>query len=250
MSQQELVRLNKYIASMTGFSRREADKLIEDGRVAINGKKVREQGVKLNIAEDAVFIDNEPVFERNVEVFKFYKPRKILTAYGDGRGKDTLDVYPPFGGRKIPYSGRLDYESEGLLLFSTDGELIQRMQKPEYKLEKEYLVIVDRPLNSKEMEEFSSGLDTPKGSYKPCYIRSEGPGKRAYVVILKEGKKRQIRYMFAYFGSTVKKLTRVRIGPINLGNLNPGEYASLDKKEIKELYKSVGLNYHNKIINK
>lgn len=247
---EELVRLNKYIASMTGYSRREADQLIEEGRVSINGRKIREQGVKLNVLEDAVFIDNEPVFERNVEVFKFYKPRKILTAYGDGRGKETLDKYPPFGGRKIPYSGRLDYESEGLILFSTDGELIQRMQKPEYKLEKEYSVIVDRPLNHRELEEFSSGLDTPKGNYKPCYIRPEGPGKRHYIVILKEGKKRQIRNMFAYFGSTVKKLTRVRIGPIYLGDLNPGEYASLDKREIKELYKSVGLNYHNKIINK
>ncbi|MDE7168887.1 MAG: pseudouridine synthase, partial [Mucispirillum sp.] len=81
------VRLNKYIASMTGYSRREADKLIEAGKVSVNNIRVREQGVKINENEDVVFIDNEPVFEKEPEIFKFYKPRRVLPAYGDGRGK-------------------------------------------------------------------------------------------------------------------------------------------------------------------
>ena len=110
----ELTRLNKYIASMTGYSRREADKLIEEGKVSVNGKRIKEQGVKIDETEDVVFINNEPIYESKPDVFKFYKPRRVLTAYGDGRGKDTLEKFPIFAGRKFPYSGRLDYESEGL----------------------------------------------------------------------------------------------------------------------------------------
>lgn len=237
----EKVRLNKYIASMTGYSRREADILIEEGRVSVNGIKVKEQGVKIDENEDVVFIDNEPVFENQIEVYKFYKPRKVLTAYGDGRGKDTLDKFKFFEGRRIPYSGRLDYDSEGLLLFSNDGELIQRMQKPEYKLEKEYFVTVNKLLSKADEEKFAGGLKTVNGQYQPCYIKYAG--KQNYKVIIKEGKKRQIRDMFAFLGSRVKKLKRVRIGPINLGDLKSGEIISLDRHEIKELYKATGLKY-------
>lgn len=243
-SMTELVRLNKYIASMTGYSRREADVLISEGRVSVNGIKVKEQGIKINEDEDVVFIDNEPVFESRAEVYKFYKPRKILTAYGDGRGKETLDKFACFNGRKIPYSGRLDYDSEGLLIFSNDGELIQRMQRPEYKLEKEYLVTVDRLLSKVEQEKFAGGLKTLNGTYQPCIIKFAG--KKNYKVIIKEGKKRQIRDMFAFLGSKVKRLERVRIGPVTIGNLKPGEIISLDKNEIKELYKSTGLNYNKR----
>lgn len=240
----ELVRLNKYIASMTGYSRREADKLIEEGKVAVNGKRVKEQGIKINENEDVVFINNEPIYESKPDVFKFYKPRRVLTAYGEGRGKDTLEKFPLFAGRKFPYSGRLDYESEGLLIFSNDGELIQRMQKPEYKMEKEYLVTVDRLLSSVEMEEFASGLNTPKGKYMPCSIKFAG--KNNYKVIIKEGKKRQIRNMFGYFGNKVRRLERIRIGPITIGQLKPGEYEMLSRDEIKKLYKATGLNYNTK----
>ncbi len=240
----ELTRLNKYIAFMTGYSRREADKLIAEGRVSLNGLKVKEQGIKINELEDVVFIDNEPVYESQVNVFKFYKPRRILTAYGDGRGKETLEKFPVFAGRKFPYSGRLDYESEGLLIFSNDGELIQRMQQPEYKLEKEYLVTVDKLLLKEELEMFSSGLNTPKGKYNPCVIKFAG--KQNYKVILKEGKKRQIRNMFGYFGSKVKRLERIRIGPITIGNLKPGEYEILSRDDIIKLYKATGLNYNKK----
>ena len=118
------------------------------------------------------------------------------------------------------------------------------MQKPEYKMEKEYLVTVDRLLSSVEMEEFASGLNTPKGKYQPCSIKFAG--KYNYKVIIKEGKKRQIRNMFGYFGSKVKRLERVRIGPITIGQLKPGEYEMLSHDEIKKLYKATGLNYNTK----
>ncbi len=95
----EFTRLNKYIASMTGYSRREADKLIEEGKVSVNGKRVKEQGVKIDETEDVVFIDNEPIYESKPDVFKFYKPRRVLTAYGEGRGKDTLEKFSIFAGR-------------------------------------------------------------------------------------------------------------------------------------------------------
>ena len=234
-----LVRINKYIASSSIYSRREADKMIEEGRVSLNGEVVTEKGVRINTNNDVIFIDNNPLFISEPEIIKFYKPRKVLTAYGDGRGKDTLDKFSIFAKRKLPYSGRLDYESEGLLIFTNDGELIQRMQKPEYKVEKEYLVTVDRMLSEIELKEFANGLETSKGNFLPCKIYKTG--NRNYNVIIKEGKKRQIRNMFAYFGSTVKRLERVRIGPILIGSLKEGEHIKLTSKEVRELYKCTGL---------
>ncbi len=238
-----LIRLNKYIASMTGYSRREVDKLIEAGKVAVNNKVIKEHGIKID-DEAVVFINNEPIYENKPDVFKFYKPRHVLTTYGDDRGKDTLNKFPIFSGRKFPYSGRLDYESEGLLIFSNDGELIQRMQSPEYKMEKEYIVTVDRILTSVEIGKFASGLDTPKGKYRPCEIRYIG--QQNYKVIIKEGKKRQIRNMFGFFGSKVKRLKRIRIGPIIIGGLKSGEYEILSREEMIKLYKYAGLNYNIK----
>lgn len=234
-----LVRINKYIASSSLYSRREADKMIAEGRVKLNGELVKDQGIKIDDDNDVIFIDDNPLFVSTPQIFKFYKPRKVLTAYGDGRGKDTLDKFSIFAKRKLPYSGRLDYESEGLLIFTNDGELIQRMQKPEYKVEKEYLVTVDRMLTDIELKEFSNGLETSKGCFLPCKIVKSG--KRNYNVTIKEGKKRQIRNMFAYFGSTVKRLERIRIGPILIGDLKEGEHTNLTDKEIKELYKCTGL---------
>lgn len=238
-SMKNLVRINKYIASSSLYSRREADKMIAEGRVSLNGERVSEQGLKIDEDNDVIFIDGEPLYVSVPQIFKFYKPRGVLTAYGDGRGKDTLDMFSIFAKRKLPYSGRLDYESEGLLIFTNDGELIQRMQKPEYKVEKEYLVTVDRMLSAEELKEFSSGLETSKGNFKPCKIIKSG--NRNYNVTIKEGKKRQIRNMFGYFGSTVKRLERVRIGPILIDDLKPGEHRNLTDKEIKELYKCTGL---------
>lgn len=235
----KLTRINKYIASTSLYSRREADKLIAEGRVSVNGEPISEQGTKIDEDNDAVFIDGEPIYSGRPEIFKFYKPRGVLTAYGDGRGKDTLEKFSLFAKRKIPYSGRLDYESEGLLIFCNDGELIQRMQRPEHKVEKEYLVTVDRMLSDDEMREFSGGMETAKGVFLPCGIVKSG--NRSYRVTIKEGKKRQIRNMFGYFGSTVQRLERIRIGPITIGDLKPGEHKSLTEKERKELYKCTGL---------
>ncbi len=234
-----LTRINKYIASSSGYSRREVDALIASGRVSLNGEKVTEQGVKVDEENDVVFIDGEPLFVSDPEVFKFYKPRGILTAYGDGRGKDTLEKFSIFANRKIPYSGRLDYESEGLLIFTNDGELIQRMQRPDHKVEKEYTVTVDRMLTEGEMREFSKGLETSKATYDPCYIAYMS--RKQYKIILKQGKKRQIRDMFAYFGVRVKRLVRIRIGPILLDDMRPGEHLKLTKNELRELKKCTGL---------
>ena len=234
-----LVRINKYIASSTLYSRREADRMILEGRVELNGEKVTEQGVKIDPNNDAIFIDGNPLPEAEPEIIKFYKPRGVLTAYGEGRGKATLDQFPVFAGRKLPYSGRLDYESEGLVIFTNDGELIHRMQKPEFKIEKEYVVTVDRMLTDGEMKDFAGGMETSKGIFQSCFIFKTG--KRNYNVIIKEGKKRQIRNMFAYFGSTVKRLIRIRIGNILLEDMVSGECRKLTPKEIRELYKCTGL---------
>ena len=235
----ELVRINRYIASSSQFSRREVDVMIEEGRINLNGDIVVSQGVKIDPDNDAILIDNEPLMVEEIQIYKFYKPRKVLTEYGFGRGRATLDSFDILKSKKLPYSGRLDYESEGLILFTNDGYLIQRIQKSESKVEKRYYVTVDRLLNDYEVTELRNGLETDSEKYLPCRIKEVG--RKNYEVILIEGKKRQIREMFGYFGSSVKQLVRFQIANILLDDMSPGEIRKLNKFELKELKKIVGL---------
>jgi 23S rRNA pseudouridine2605 synthase/23S rRNA pseudouridine2604 synthase len=231
------VRLNKFLSANCGVSRREADRLIEEGRVRINGAGVAELGVQ--VAEtDSVELDGKPVTETALEYYRFFKPRGMLTAYGDGRGKDTLEEIPLLREKKLAYSGRLDYDSEGLIIFTNDGDLILRLQKSEFKAEKEYLVWVNGDLDERELDEIRSGLKTDEMHYLPCGAERIKAGH--FRLILTEGKKRQVREIFRFFGLRVSRLLRVRIGNITINGLRTGEIKSLSPKEITELRKCIG----------
>jgi 23S rRNA pseudouridine2605 synthase/23S rRNA pseudouridine2604 synthase len=225
-----MIRLNKYLAENTSLSRRDADKAVADGRVTVNG--VVAEGPWLKVDETShVTLDGTKVGVEDFFYWAFYKPVKVLTAYGDGYGKETLDIFPKLAEKKPAYSGRLDYESEGLILFSNDGDFIRKLQKSDEKIQKEYIVSVTRRLFPAQVEELKRGISYEGIDYLPCIVTETD--ERRYRVILHEGKKRQIRNMFRHFNIQVKRLKRVRIGRINLDGMKAGELRVLSRKELE-----------------
>ncbi|MEF3254064.1 MAG: pseudouridine synthase, partial [Deferribacterales bacterium] len=163
----------------------------------------------------------------------------FLTSYGDAHGRKNLEDFEFFKKTKIPYSGRLDYDSEGLILFSNDGSLIHKLQTPKFDIEKEYIVYTNKPLKDEAIAEMENGLIIDGIRLKKCYISKIGRNK--YKVIILEGKKRQIRKMFGYFKVEVERLIRVRIGNVTIDDLQVGEFKFLTKKELKGLKECIGL---------
>jgi len=229
-----MIRINKYIAEHSGLSRRDADKALEEGRVTLNGEKPEGPWVKVS-DDDIVALDGKDLIESELFYWKFYKPTDVLTAYGDGKGKDTLDIYPELKGKKPAYSGRLDYDSEGLIIFSNDGDFIQRLQKADQKIEKEYIVDSNHPLTDSQIRQLREGVTYEGIKYLPCKVTYHS--RCRYIVILHEGKKRQIRNMFRHCGLRVRKLKRVRIGSINLNEMRKGEILPFAPKEMREMVK-------------
>lgn len=223
------VRLNKFLAENTSLSRRDADKAVEDGRVTVNGEKAEGPWVQVDESTD-VTLDGAKVGGTEFFYWAFYKPVGVLTAYGDGQGKDTLDIFPKLKEKKPAYSGRLDYDSEGLIIFSNDGDFIQKLQNSDEKVQKEYMVAVNRPLSEEQLDVLRKGITHEGIDYLPCMVR-KWDDKR-YTVILFEGKKRQVRNMFRYFNVQVKRLKRVRIGRINLDGMKAGDMRVLTKNDL------------------
>jgi len=232
------MRLNRFIAFNSNYSRREADELIFEGHVTVNGKPVLVPGYEVK-DDDKVAVMGKVVEKSEFLYVKFYKPRGFLTSYGDPHGRKNLDDFEFFKKTKLAYSGRLDKESEGLIFFSNDGAIIHRMQTPKFDVEKEYIVYTKRPLNEDERLAMEEGLVVDGFKFKRCSV--EKMGRNKYRVIISEGKKRQIRNMFKNFNIEVERLIRVRIANIKIEDLQPGEFKFLTKEEIKELKRCLRL---------
>jgi 23S rRNA pseudouridine2605 synthase/23S rRNA pseudouridine2604 synthase len=232
-----IMRLNKFLSTYSNVSRRQADKLIFDGKVKVNGKIVDTPAYQVDEINDKVYLKGSLVGLSEEIYVKFYKPVKCLTAYGDGRGRLNLNDFLLLKEYRLPYSGRLDYDSEGLILFTNNGDLIYKLQKPEFKVSKEYIVKVNKELTYTQMKTFSNGLLVEGMNYGKCKI--EKTANKTYNVTLFEGKKRQIRKMFEFFDLRVVELKRVRIGPVKLSDMDVGEIRYLSKSEIKELKKCI-----------
>lgn len=226
------MRLNRFIAFNSNYSRREADELIFNGHVTVNGKPVLVPGYEVK-EDDKVSVLGKVISRSDFLYVKFYKPRGFLTSYGDPYGRKNLDDFEFFKKTKLAYSGRLDNDSEGLIFFSNDGSIIHRMQTPKYDVEKEYIVYTKRPLGDEEKLAMENGLEIDGYKFKKCSV--EKIGRNKYRVIITEGKKRQIRNMFKHFNIEVERLIRIRIANITLGELKPGDFKFLTKDEIKGL---------------
>ena len=241
MNTDEKTRLNKYIAECGVCSRREADRLIEAGKVTVNGKTAN-MGVKVSLA-DEVIVNGRKLTKKEVKVvLAYYKPIGITCTekdrFADRTLKDAFD-YPI----RVTYAGRLDRETEGLLLMTNDGELINRLMKGSNEHEKEYYVKVTNQLSSDFKEKMEKGvfLSELNRKTKPCKVDIIGP--YTFKIILTQGLNRQIRRMCSELGYKVNALQRVRVANISLGKLRPGTFRKLSKDEKAELYRIVGMSH-------
>ncbi len=230
----EGIRINKYLAECGICSRREADKLIESGHVTVNGNPAA-PGLSVT-EEDEVCVDGSPVRkeERKV-VIAFYKPVGVTCSEKDRHAESLVTDYVKTDVR-VTYAGRLDKDSEGLLLLTNDGDLINRMMRGALRHEKEYEVTVNREISEEFLEKMRAGLYLKDLGVKTRPCKAVATGKRSFTLILTQGLNRQIRRMCEACGYHVRTLKRIRVMNVTLGNLKPGEYRELTPEELRELY--------------
>lgn len=231
------MRLNKYLSEAGICSRREADRLIENGRVTVDGRRA-EPGMQVTEKND-VRIGKKPVKGRSEKiVLAVNKPAGIVCTE-DMREKHNIIRFLDYPVR-VTYAGRLDKDSEGLLIMTNDGNLINAMMRARYCHEKEYKVTVNKPVTDEFILRLQEGVHIADKEKKidvvtlPC--KAEKIGKYTFSIVLTQGINRQIRRMCESLGYKVTKLLRVRIVNIELGSLKSGEVRKLTKQELKELY--------------
>ncbi|HEY61189.1 MAG TPA: rRNA pseudouridine synthase [Anaerolineae bacterium] len=231
-------RLQKFLAHAGIGSRRSCEKLISDGRVYVNGKKAK-LGMKVDISKDKISLDNKIIKGPASNIYiALNKPRGVLSTTKTKENRRTvLDLIPNLG--HIYPVGRLDIDSEGLILLTNDGELTNKLTHPRYQHEKEYKVLVSKIPDDKQIKAWKSGivlLDGHRTIPAKVKILSTHKDKGAWLsVILFEGKKRQIREMGQLTGLYVKRIIRIRIGTLRLGNLKTGSWRFLSEREIHDL---------------
>lgn len=230
------MRINKYLAIKKYATRRGADKLIEDGLVTINGKLAK-LGDKVE-ENDVVEVD-EVTPEENAYL-AYYKPRGIVTVGAQQGEREIADVFSP--DVSLFPLGRLDKDSEGLIIMTNDGRITESLLAPENAHEKEYSVTTDRPLTHTMLTQLKSGvrIDIGRKRYKTKPAKVRRTSKNSFDIVLTEGKNRQIRKMTGAVGAKVTNLTRIRIMNIELGNLKPGQYRILKGRELKTFLKELG----------
>lgn len=240
----ELVRVHVRIAHSGLCSRRAAEKLIVDGRVSVNGKVIRELGVKTS-PEDRVAVDGQPITEAEKFTLILNKPSGCVTTLFDPQGRPTIVRYLPDVGVQLKPVGRLDYDTEGLLLVTNDGELAQRVAHPRYEIDKEYQTIVRGLPDEDALGKLRKGVYIEGGRTRPARVEVIHAEPKTNTTGLKitihEGRKRQVRLMCEAVGFPVISLKRIRIGPLRLKGMRAGECRMLGKAEVAELRQLVGL---------
>ncbi|MBR4667859.1 MAG: rRNA pseudouridine synthase [Butyrivibrio sp.] len=235
------MRLNQYIASCGICSRREADKIIDAGRVSVNGEKAS-FGMQVTDG-DVVEVNGKKITPKTeTVVLAYYKPVGVVCTEKDAHAEKTVieEIKYP---QRVTYAGRLDKDSEGLLILSNDGNLINAMMKSANKHEKEYEVTVDGKISGDFLNRMANGVYLPEldRTTRGCKIKKTGPD--SFNIILTQGLNRQIRRMCEALGYKVKKLKRIRVMTVKLSdyNLKPGKYVELKNEEIDRLYKACNI---------
>ena len=236
----ELVRLNKYLAHAGICSRREADRLIESGRVLVNGI-VPSTGSQV-CEKDTITVDGKVVQGREKRVvLAYYKPVGITCTERDPHAKKTIAQAVKYPIR-VTYAGRLDQDSEGLLLLTNDGDLIQGMMRGANRHEKEYIVKTDKEVAESFLDQMGQGIFLKElgQTTRPCTV--EKIGKYTFRIVLTQGLNRQIKRMCEACGYRVRNLKRIRVMHVLLEDLKPGEYRELGQEDIDRLYRDCGLS--------
>ncbi len=238
----EIVRLQKYIAMCGKASRRKAEELIEKGRVKVNGERVSEQGVKIEIGADRVSVDGEELALVNKKYYiMLNKPVGYVSTVSDQFDRPTvIDLLAEEIKTRIFPVGRLDYETEGLLLLTNDGDFTYRVTHPKFELGKTYIAAVGGGLTVAGINTLRRGvkIDDYKTSPADVEILDSESGKTIVKITIHEGKNRQVRKMFEAVGVKVKELKRVSIGKVELGNLPLGRWRYLTEHEVHYLMNS------------
>jgi 23S rRNA pseudouridine2605 synthase len=229
-----IVRLNRFLALAGVSSRRGAEEFIRHGRVTVNGELNTDLATQV-AAADQVKVDGHVVRTQKFVYLLLHKPADYLTTRSDERSRKTIYDLLPADLPNLAHVGRLDKESEGLLLLTNDGDLAFRITHPKFKLEKEYLVTLDREFQSEDSPKTKKGVYLSDGRARFDSIVKVNP--RQVRVVLTQGIKRQVRRLFAAIGYKVKRLQRVRIGPLTDRGLRSGEVRLLDQKEVDLLTK-------------
>jgi len=229
------MRLNRYLALCGLGSRRACEEIILAGGVRINGRAVRELAT-VEVG-DTVVARGRVVRTAETRYLAVHKPAGCLTSRASQGGKPTLYELLPRELSTLPYAGRLDAESEGLLLLTNDGALAQSLTHPSRHVEKEYDVVLDRSFDTSLIPKLIKGIYLEEGRARAAHVHVEGANKVR--VVLTQGINRQIRRMFAALGYKVKRLTRTRLGPLHLGRLPRGSWRELTAREIDSLRKAV-----------
>lgn len=234
MKDNKKIRLNKYIRQRGICSRREADKLIEQERVTVNGKKP-ELGTKVN-DKDEVKVDGEDIGPKEKPIYiAFNKPIGVTTTT-EHKVKDNIIDFINYPTRIFPI-GRLDKPSEGLIFLTNDGDIVNKILRAGNNHEKEYVVTVDKPITDEFLSNMANGVPILDTVTKKCKVKKEG--KKVFRIILTQGLNRQIRRMCSYLGYNVTKLKRVRIMNVKLGNLPVGKWRYLTDNELNTIKKLV-----------
>lgn len=236
-------RLQKILAHAGVASRRKCEQMIAAGRVQVNGETITEMGSKVDPERDRIHVDGKPITVGQQHTYLLLnKPVGCLSTVRDPKGRPTVMDLVHTEERLYPV-GRLDMLSEGLLLLTDDGPLTQRLTHPSYEHEKEYRVWVDGTPTERALQRLREGIELEDGFTRPAKVRlmrRESGGSWLRFVI-HEGRNRQLRRMCRAVGHPVRKVIRVRVGPLTLGDLQPGKYRRLTRKEKSLLREAVGL---------
>jgi pseudouridine synthase len=238
------VRLQKVLAEAGIGSRRHCEELIGAGRVEVDGQTVRRFGARVDPDHQVIRVDGKRIPAKPGLIYlAFNKPPKVLTAMSDDRGRKTVTDFLGEWSERLFHIGRLDYDTEGLMLLTNDGELAHRLAHPSFEVAKTYLAEVSGPVPKDLGRRLQAGVELDDGVATADRFRVvDRSGNRALVEItLHEGRKHIVRRMLAATGHPVTRLVRTDVGPIRLGNLKPGASRDLTTGEIGELYAAVGL---------
>jgi 23S rRNA pseudouridine2605 synthase len=233
-----MIRLNKFIADAGIASRRQADLLICQGRVGVNGNTITELGIRIDPDRDLVTVDGRPIaLQSGFEYLILHKPPGYLTTVSDPFGRPTvMQLLPQMKNRVYPV-GRLDYDTSGLLFLTNDGDMALALAHPRHLVEKVYLAAVRGIPTEDELARLASGILLEDGKTAPAKIaiNSKKNGNAIVELILREGRKRQVKRMMQAIGHPVLELKRIALGPLQLGGLAPGACRPPERVEMEAL---------------
>ncbi len=234
-------RLQKIIAAAGIASRREAEKIILAGRVKVNSKVVNELGVKADPSRDKIIVDGKPLMAKTKSYYMFYKPRGVVTTMKDPEGRKCISDFVKGLGERVYPVGRLDYNTEGLLLLTNDGELAQKLTHPSYEIRKTYRVKVLGIVPLAKLDKLRMGVELEDGLTAPATVDLIGYDRERemteFNITIHEGRNRQVRRMCDAIGFPVRDLQRTKMGPLALRGLGRGKVRELDDDEVQLLMK-------------